>query len=61
MNAVHSSKESSAKESDSLKDTPSSEDFTPIGTFGGSEDFIVRIRRGNAVAANTGDQGGGQN
>ena len=61
MNAVHSSKESSATENDSLKNTPSPEDFTPIGTFGGSKDFVVRVRRGNAVAANTGDQGGGQN
>ena len=61
MNAVHSSKEFSTKEGDSLRDTPSSEAFTPIGTFGGSEDFIVRIRKGSPVAANTGDQGGGQN
>jgi hypothetical protein len=33
----------------------------PVGTFGGSIDFILRIRNGKAVAADTGDQGGGQN
>ena len=33
----------------------------PIGTFGGSEDRMIRIRNGKIIAANTGDQGGGQN
>jgi hypothetical protein len=33
----------------------------PVGTFGGSMDFVLRIRNGKAVAADTGDQGGGQN
>jgi hypothetical protein len=33
----------------------------PIGTFAGSEDFIIRIRNGKLVTADTGDQGGGQN
>jgi hypothetical protein len=33
----------------------------PIGSFGGSEDRIVRIRNGQVVPADTGDQGGGQN
>jgi hypothetical protein len=32
-----------------------------IGTFGGSTDFILRFRKGQLVAADTGDQGGGQN
>jgi hypothetical protein len=32
----------------------------PIGTFGGSEDRIIRIRNGEIIPANTGDQGGGQ-
>jgi hypothetical protein len=32
-----------------------------IGTFAGSNDFIVRIRNGKPIAADTGDQGGGQN
>jgi hypothetical protein len=32
----------------------------PIGGFGGSEDRIVRIRNGQIVPADTGDQGGGQ-
>ena len=34
---------------------------TPIGTFAGSEDRIVRIRKGQIVSADTGGQGGGQN
>jgi hypothetical protein len=33
----------------------------PIGSFSGSEDRIVRIRKGQIVPADTGDQGGGQN
>jgi len=33
----------------------------PVGTFGGSTDFILRIRNGKPVAEDTGDQGGGQN
>ena len=33
----------------------------PVGTFGGSIDFILRIRNGKPIAADTGDQGGGQN
>jgi hypothetical protein len=33
----------------------------PIGTFGGSHDFVVRIRDGALVAANAGTQGSGQN
>jgi hypothetical protein len=34
---------------------------TPVGTFGGSTDILVRIRNGKPVAANVGSQGGGQN
>jgi hypothetical protein len=30
----------------------------PIGTFAASEDFIIRIRNGKLVTADTGDQGG---
>jgi hypothetical protein len=33
----------------------------PIGTFGGVTDFILRFRKGEFTAADTGDQGGGQN
>jgi hypothetical protein len=32
-----------------------------IGTFAGSKDSILRFRNGELVAADTGDQGGGQN
>jgi hypothetical protein len=34
---------------------------TPIGTFADGTDFVVRIRNGKPIAANTGGQGGGQN
>jgi hypothetical protein len=34
---------------------------TPVGTFGGSTDILLRIRKGKPVAANVGSQGGGQN
>jgi hypothetical protein len=37
------------------------EECAPIGTFAGTNDFVVRIRDGKPAAANTGDQGGGQN
>jgi len=33
----------------------------PIGTFGGITDQILRVRHGQAISADTGDQGGGQN
>jgi hypothetical protein len=32
-----------------------------VGTFGGPTDLILRFRNGEPVAADTGDQGGGQN
>jgi|HubBroStandDraft_4_1064222.scaffolds.fasta_scaffold193875_2 hypothetical protein len=34
---------------------------TPVGTWGGSKDILLRIRNGKAVAANVAGQGGGQN
>ena len=34
---------------------------TPVGTWGGSKDILLRIRNGDRVAANVGGQGGGQN
>jgi hypothetical protein len=33
----------------------------PVGTFGGTQDRIIRIRNGRRIPADTGDQGGGQN
>jgi hypothetical protein len=51
----------------SIKDRPGSpktiplERCTPVGTFAGSNDFVVRIRDGKPTPADTGDQGGGQN
>lgn len=34
---------------------------TPMGTFGGSTDILLRIRNGKPITANVGGQGGGQN
>jgi hypothetical protein len=61
MNVVQRGLKSVAPHGDSLKDTFPVEEFVPIGTFAGSQEFILRIRNGEPVAANTGDQGGGQN
>ena len=33
----------------------------PVGTWGGSEDILLRIRNSKPVEANVGRQGGGQN
>jgi hypothetical protein len=33
----------------------------PVGTFAGTEDFILRVRNGQVVAADSGDQRDGQN
>jgi hypothetical protein len=33
----------------------------PIGTFGGITDRVIRVRNGQPIPADTGDQGGGQN
>jgi hypothetical protein len=33
----------------------------PMGTFAGTNDFVIRIRNGKPIAANIGAQGGGQN
>jgi len=61
MNAVQSGLKAAAPQGDRLKDTFPMEEFVPIGTFADSQEFILRIRNGKPVAANTGDQGGGQN
>jgi hypothetical protein len=34
---------------------------TPVGTWGGSRDILLRMRNAKPVAANVGSQGGGQN
>ena len=33
----------------------------PVGAFAGSTDLILRFHNGKLIAADTGDQGGGQN
>jgi hypothetical protein len=33
----------------------------PVGTFAGTEDRILRIRNGEIIPADDGNQGGGQN
>ena len=61
MNAAQKGLESVKEYGDSLKNEFPLEEFVPIGTFAGSQEFILRISNGKPVAANTGDQGGGQN
>jgi hypothetical protein len=61
MNAVQTSVKPATKEGDSLRSTFPLKEFVPIGTFAGSRDFVLRIRNGKPIAANTGDQGRGQN
>lgn len=39
----------------------SSTNFKPVGSFGNMTDLVLRFRGGQLVAADTGDQGGGQN
>ena len=61
MNAVQTSVKSATKEDDSPKAAFPLEEFVPIGTFAGPQDFVLRIRNGKPIAENAGDQGGGQN
>ena len=61
MNVAQRDSDSVAPQGDRRKDKFPVEEFVPIGTFADSEEFILRIRNGKPVAANTGDQGGGQN
>ena len=64
MNAEQISKPSAAIDAGRFAKTISFEELaaigTPIGTFGDKTDFVVRIRNGKPIAANTGGQGGGQ-
>jgi hypothetical protein len=65
MNIEKSSKPPVSNSGDQISKTVSIEEVTalgtPMGTFGGSADFVVRIRNGKPVASNVGSQGGGQN
>lgn len=61
MNVIQTGPKPVPESNDGLKDRFPREEFVPIGTFAGSQEFILRIRNGKPVAANTGDQGGGQN
>ena len=44
-----------------LKDTTAQKKAKPVGTFASAEDRVIRIRRGERLPQDTGDQGGGQN
>jgi hypothetical protein len=65
MNALQNEQKQGTKHPKSAAATISTVDLMkmakPIGTFGSPADFVLRIRNGAAVAADTGDQGGGQN
>ena len=56
------------RESNQTKNSPATKSpvdlmkmASPIGTFGGATDIILRFRNGQLVAEDAGDQGGGQN
>ena len=65
MNMVENNQTQEAKQSKNSPATNSPVDLKkmakPIGTFGGATDVILRLRKGKPVAADTGEQGGGQN
>jgi hypothetical protein len=65
MNAPYSDQTARTKEQEVVADAGDRRTLEsvsiPIGAFAGSEDRIVRIRKGQIVPADTGDQGGGQN
>ena len=44
-----------------LKDTTAQKKAKPVGTFARAEDRVIRMRQGEQVPQDTGDQGGGQN
>jgi hypothetical protein len=64
--SVHSNDQTVLAEQHHNKSNPNSlgpSEFIgePIGTFAGTQDRILRIRDGEKVPADTGEQGGGQN
>jgi hypothetical protein len=61
MNIVQIDLESSSKDRPGLTKPIPVEGCAPLGTFAGSNDFVVRIRDGRPTPADTGNQGGGQN
>jgi hypothetical protein len=65
MNALQNNKQQGTASFKESAVTISTEEISrsakPIGTFSGSTDFVLRFRKGELVAENTGDQGGGQN
>ena len=65
MKSEEARKACSVSGTDTVATTVSLEELVaslaPIGTFAGTNDFVIRIRNGKPIAANTRDQGGGQN
>jgi hypothetical protein len=65
MKSEEARKASSVSGADTVSTAMSSGDLAavtaPMGTFAGTNDFVIRIRNGKPIAANTGAQGGGQN
>lgn len=65
MNVLESVKKQGTNQSNNLSATNLPVDLIkmgkPIGTFGGPADLRLRFSDGKLVAADTGDQGGGQN
>ena len=65
MNTEQISKPSATTDSSKFAKAISLEELaaigTPSGTFADTTDIVIRIRNGKPIAANAGDQGGGQN
>jgi hypothetical protein len=67
MNTIGGNETAGANQSQNQESVPAVNEGTletlskPIGTFAGVTDRIIRVRNGGPVAADTGDQGGGQN
>jgi hypothetical protein len=61
VNTEQITKESAANADVRFSDPTWSSNLATVGTFAGSKDAVLRIRNGKPIAADTGDQGGGQN
>jgi hypothetical protein len=61
MNIVQIDLQSSSKDRPGSTEKIALQGCIPVGTFAGSDDFVVRIRDGRPTPSDTGDQGGGQN
>ena len=67
MNTIGRNEAAGANQSQTQEPVPAVNELAleslskPIGTFAGVTDRIIRVRNDRPIAADTGDQGGGQN